>query len=559
MKSIRPFLAVLAAVVLMPSAGASETPAPGTSLLDNVLDAIVARENALVKDLQGFNPLVETYMQTLEPDDRLGVVPVKDDYFLGRLALSGTPGSRGSAAGSGGERRLLDLFQEFYAYDYQPDGFARMLVLDAQSFDREHYDFEFVRREFLGEIRTLVFEVIPKDPNWPGRFTGRIWVEDREYNIVRYNGINSGKVGANLHFDSWRIPMGPGYWFPAYVYTEDSEFRSNGRLKTKFKGQTRIWAYRLDKRTGEEAFAKMLIDESFANDRTETAGDISPVKSLRAWEREAEENVIRRLEKGGLMAPEGEVDDVLETVVANLEVTNDLNIQPPVRCRVLLTTPLESFTVGHTIVLSRGLIDVLPDEASLAMALAHELGHILLGHQLDTSYAFSDQMLVGDKQTMERFFFKRDAAEEGDADEKAVMLLENSPYKEQLGNAGLFLKALASRSDSLPALIRPHFGNRMAKKDKLFRMNRIVESAPELYPAALNQTAALPLGGRVKVDPWNARIELMKNNQVVLLSPREKMPFEVTPLMPYLALQGDRKHPEVAAAEPDTPPMDPVP
>ena len=259
------------------------------------------------------------------------------------------------------------------------------------------------------------------------------------------------------------------------------------------------------------------------------------------------------------MAPEGEVDDVLETVVANLEVTNDLNIQPPVRCRVLLTTPLESFTVGHTIVLSRGLIDVLPDEASLAMALAHELGHILLGHQLDTSYAFSDQMLVGDKQTMERFFFKRDAAEEGDADEKAVMLLENSPYKEQLGNAGLFLKALASRSDSLPALIRPHFGNRMAKKDKLFRMNRIVESAPELYPAALNQTAALPLGGRVKVDPWNARIELMKNNQVVLLSPREKMPFEVTPLMPYLALQGDRKHPEVAAAEPDTPPMDPVP
>jgi len=29
--------------------------------------------------------------------------------------------------------------------------------------------------------------------------------------------------------------------------------------------------------------------------------------------------------------------------------------------------------MGHTIVVSRGLIDVLPDEASLASILAHEL------------------------------------------------------------------------------------------------------------------------------------------------------------------------------------------
>src|SRR5207244_6109737 len=59
----------------------------------------------------------------------------------------------------------------------------------------------------------------------------------------------------------------------------------------------------------------------------------------------------------------------------NLEVTNNLDIQPEVRCRVLLTSTLESFTIGHTIVLSRGLIDVLPDEASLATMVAHELGH----------------------------------------------------------------------------------------------------------------------------------------------------------------------------------------
>jgi hypothetical protein len=68
---------------------------------------------------------------------------------------------------------------------------------------------------------------------------------------------------------------------------------------------------------------------------------------------------------------------------------------------VLLTTPLESFTIGHTIVLSRGLIDVLPDEASLAMVLAHELGHVLGRHELSTSYAFTDQVLIGDRQVLD--------------------------------------------------------------------------------------------------------------------------------------------------------------
>jgi hypothetical protein len=96
-------------------------------------------------------------------------------------------------------------------------------------------------------------------------------------------------------------------------------------------------------------------------------GDHHAVEAFRSWERQAEDNVLQRLEVAGLLAPEGPVNKVLETVINNLEVTNNLDIQPPVRARVLLTTPVESFAVGHTIVLSRGFIDVLPDEASLAL------------------------------------------------------------------------------------------------------------------------------------------------------------------------------------------------
>jgi hypothetical protein len=98
-----------------------------------------------------------------------------------------------------------------------------------------------------------------------------------------------------------------------------------------------------------------------------------------------------------------------------------------------MTSPLESFTIGHTIVLSRGLTDVLPDEASLAMILADELGHIVLGHQLiDTKYSFSDRMLIDDTQILNGFRFRNDPAENAEADKRAMELLKNSPYADAL-------------------------------------------------------------------------------------------------------------------------------
>src|SRR5207248_7689127 len=194
---------------------------------------------------------------------------------------------------------------------------------------------------------------------------------------------------------------------------------------------------------------------------------MSPVRALRAWERQAEDNVIQRLEKAGLLAPEGEVNKVLETVMTNLEVTNNLDIQPEVRARVLLTEPLESFTIGHTIVLSRGMIDVLPDEASLAMVLAHELAHIALGHSIDTKYAFTDRMFFRDEDAFKGITMKRGDKEEIQADERAILYLKNSPYKDKLGNAGLFLRALDKRAGQLPHLLLTHIGNPVVRDRNL--------------------------------------------------------------------------------------------
>ena len=268
-------------------------------------------------------------------------------------------------------------------------------------------------------------------------------------------------------------------------------------------------------------------------DQSDTASDATPVVAERMWEKQAEDNAVERLQKIGLLAPPGEVDKVLSTVVNNLLVTNNIDLQGDIHCRILLTAPLESFTIGHTIVISRGLLDVLPDEASLAMVLGHELSHIVLGHHFDTKLAFNDKLFFPDEESFRRLDFKRSSADEEAADAKALELLKNSPYKDKMGNAGLFLKALQQKSPELPNLIRPHLGNSFAGS-KTIRMSSLMSSTPELDNKKLDQIAALPLGGRIKVDPWSDRVELSKAKPVALTSAKEKLEFEITPFFPYL-------------------------
>jgi Peptidase family M48 len=368
---------------------------------------------------------------------------------------------------------------------------------------------------------------------------GRVWVEDQDYNIVRFNGTYSSSSRYNnssyLHFDSWRLNLRPGIWLPAYVYSEETGMHHGVGPDLHFKAQTRLWGYDQQHLGRSTEFTQIVVDSpQSVSDQSGGAQDATPVEGERMWERQAEDNSIERLQKIGLIAPEGEVDKVLQTVVNNLIVTNNLEIVPDVRTRVLLTSPLESFTIGHTIVISRGLLDVLPDEASLAMVLSHELAHIALGHKFDTKLAFNDRMFFSDENTFQAVDFSHTATEEQAADKKASELLANSPYKDKLASAGLFLKALQLRAPELKALIRPHLGNGLFSAQAV-RMSALLNSSPKLELARVDQVAALPLGGRVRLDPWSDRIELIKTKPAALLSAREKMPFEVTPFFPHLA------------------------
>src|SRR4029077_3758705 len=244
------------------------------------------------------------------------------------------------------------------------------------------------------------------------------------------------------------------------------------------------------------------------------------------WRRQAEVNVIDGLQRVGLLAPSGEVDQVVSTCVNNIEVTN--NVDAECHCRVSTVGTFEMFTIGRMIVLSRGLVDVLPDEASLAAMLAVAISDALVPKPLADQYGFSDFARVPAEKAMRRYSFKGSKEEAESANERALELLRNSPYKDKLGNAGLFLRQLNAESKSLSALINPRLGN------SVFLASQLRDSAPELEPQKLDQIAALPIGARIKLDPWSDRVELLKTKTAPLTSAREKMPFEVTPFMPFL-------------------------
>src|SRR3984957_6431400 len=416
---------------------------PAPASLSDVLDRTVQKEHLFLAQMRHMHPMVETYLQDLKTDKDGNTVPAKDQYFLGRLDMADGPEDVSFTGQPGFGHRMVNKLTGVYSMHFLPLGFAQMVVLDTD-FQKKYYNFTLVR----GELRCLVIDVQPKESAPPGRFMGRIWVEDQDYNIVRFNGTYypQPKLGFYLHFDSWRLNMRQGSWLPAYIYSEESNLKTGLSKGVHFKAQTRLWGYDLKGLGKSEELTQILVDSpDSVKDQSDAAADATPVVAERMWERQAEDNAIERMQKIGLLAPAGEVDKVLQTVVNNLLVTNNIDLQGDVRCRVLLTSPLESFTIGHTIVISRGMLDVLPDEASLAMVLAHELSHIVLGHHFDTKLAFNDRMFFPDEDSFQRLDFKRRSGDEEAADTKALELLKNSPYKDKLGNAGLFLKELQEK------------------------------------------------------------------------------------------------------------------
>ena len=513
----------------------------------------VVREKVLIKAIKQRTPLVETYIQNTKPDLKLYAVPISDTYILSRVdfgkafidkpfeirAANASSNSKsgkhnfftGSLASMTGLSKALGLER----FTYSPNGFMQMMFLDPTGFDTQHYVFSFVRPEFLGSVRTWVYDVHPKVPGM-GRFYGRIWVEDEEGNIVRFNGTYTGPTNAEdaskyyFHFDSWRMNVQPGIWLPVAVYVEETT-RQEGSKSVGLKAQTHFWGYSLKLPTRESENVSVKVDDAI--DKSDDSQDVGPLQASRMWVTQAENNVIDRLVEAGLVAPlnqGGYENKVLDQIVITLVVPNNLAFTDQLHTRVLLSTTIEATTVGNTILISKGLLDTLPNEVSIASVVAMELAHVAVGHHIDTRYAFNDRLLFPDESSFRRINMYHTDHDNADAAKKAMEYLQNSMYKDQLPTAGLFFAQLVDRGKVLKGLTTPKLGDALLKPDGNAWMADLQKMSPTLNWDDLNQRPALPLGSWLKTDPWDDKVHMLNAKQYAPMNARDKMPFEVTPI-----------------------------
>jgi hypothetical protein len=90
------------------------------------------------------------------------------------------------------------------------------------------YIITYVGKEKIDEIDTYVFDVRPKTlPDYkeggPRVFAGRIWVDDRDLQIVKTfgKGLPEGKERFPK-FETYRENIDGKYWFPTYTYADDT-------------------------------------------------------------------------------------------------------------------------------------------------------------------------------------------------------------------------------------------------------------------------------------------------------------------------------------------------
>jgi len=522
---------VLSLLVLVGSTvcGASEANISGPALTPEqtaLLAKASSQEKFVVKTILQHPPLVQTYIQHMQQDPQLGSVPTSDEYLLGRVDFGRTFTSnlyaqRGQKKGLfSGSKGFMNHLTSMFQLQFSADGFMDMMFIDAGSFDQSHYNFVFVRKEFLGEIKTSVFDVQPKPKMGMGRFVGRVWIDDENGNIIRFTGTFSGGNKRNLyfHFDSWRGNVQPDIWLPVAVYVQDLDFR----------GQTYLWGYGLKLPTSHGENEAITVEN--ATDASENTQDVSPLQASRSWQNQSEQNVLERLTRAGLLAMPSDFDKVLETVTNNIVIGNKLNLPNPIHCRVMLTSTLESIAIGNTIILSKGLVDVLPYEEDLAAAISFQLAHIVLGHGIDTRYAFNDRLLFPDEATLQRINMNHSETQNADAAQKAVELFKNSIYANKSGNVGLFFAQLTSMQHQIPALLTPRLGDSTLRSDGQPWLAALQNGAPTLQLNNPQQIAALPLGSQLKIDAWDDRVYQLHAAPPVIVSASDKMPLQVTPI-----------------------------
>ncbi len=453
---------------------------------------IFAGERNMIAGLRDTSPVLETYLQSLWPNAKES--PIDDAYFLSTINFKRDLSSLGHSrrgyqtflfGGIPASRKVR--LNNGTKWALSPDGYLDMMFVDIEDFDADTYDLKYLQKDTWGRTSCLIFSVAPKNTRRGGQFKGQIWVETSNFKIIRIEGTFTvsplsflkrqvgGKVPLYFSFESVREEVAPGYWLPSYTYFDENrrwqDIYHNGETDFHYRGHIFIWGY---KNTNPETVAK--------------GGDDS--------------DVILRLEKDKLLASPGPVEQRLNAIARQILVASDIHL-PDIRCRVLLTTPIEIFSVGDTIVLSRGLLNILPDESVIAVLLAREIANLTMGGiRIRPKTLFHGSLFheTGTKD-FEGLGIYESSEEDAAAWKNALVLANRAGYSNGIGYTSLFFAQLVQHSKQIPNLVQARFGRDVLD---MWKMASVFQTA---Y-GSTNVARPLLLRGKYVIDSWSDGIDV---------------------------------------------------
>jgi hypothetical protein len=133
-----------------------------------------------------------------------------------------------------------------------------------------NYNIRYLGKQQVDEIGTYVFAVKPKKLD-PGKryFSGEVWVDDRDLQIVKSYGRATGQLKKNEDqqfpkFETYREQIDGKYWFPTYTVANDTlHFKDND---VRIKQTIRYEDYKQFKSDVKVTFGDVVDDKQEKQD-----------------------------------------------------------------------------------------------------------------------------------------------------------------------------------------------------------------------------------------------------------------------------------------------------
>jgi hypothetical protein len=138
----------------------------------------------------------------------------------------------------------MPSFQGVTQEDLEDLGGISPFALEPSKLDR--YNIRYVGKEKIDELSLYVFDVTPKvvpDPKKTKErlFTGRVWVDDQDLQIVKTKGkgVPETKINKFPIVETYREQIDGRFWFPTYSYADEELIFDSGdvlhvRMKVKY-------------------------------------------------------------------------------------------------------------------------------------------------------------------------------------------------------------------------------------------------------------------------------------------------------------------------------------